>query len=46
MRGYSDAILSGRPDGKNWSAKEIVSGSAAHDDSHLDHLERALEGRP
>jgi len=34
------------PTGKRLSIAELVAGSAAHDDNHLDQLGRALDGRP
>src|SRR5213593_2113760 len=34
------------PTGARVSFGELVAGSAAHDDTHLGQLERALDGRP
>ena len=34
------------PTGARMSFDDLVAGSAAHDDTHLDQLQRALAGRP
>jgi DinB superfamily len=34
------------PTGARVTFAELVAGSAAHDDNHLDQLKRALDGRP